>query len=194
TDTKGFAVGKKLEKLGNHSSDTALLFFEDCKIPRRYILGEENQGFTYIMKNFQGERLVAALTAVSASELVLNETVQYCKERRAFGQRIIDFQVWQHQFAELATQLEAARRLNYHAVALLAAGLECSKEISMAKLFAGDLAQKVAYECLQAHGGAGYMEEYDVARFTRDIRLMTIGGGTSEVMKEIIVKRMKWTR
>ncbi|HEX5033761.1 MAG TPA: acyl-CoA dehydrogenase family protein, partial [bacterium] len=173
TDTKGFAVGKKLEKMGNHSSDTALLFFENCRIPRRYVIGEENQGFVYIMKNFQGERLVAAITCVSGSELTLAETIRYCQERQAFGKRVIDFQVWQHKFAELATQVEAAKRLNYHAVALFNAGVECSKEVSMAKLFAGDLAQRVAYDCLQAHGGAGYMEEYDLSRFTRDIRLMT---------------------
>lgn len=191
TDTKGFAVGKKLEKMGNHSSDTALLFFENCRIPRRYLIGEENQGFVYIMKNFQGERLVAAITCVSGSELVLAETIRYCQERQAFGKRVIDFQVWQHKFAELATQLEAAKRLTYHAVALFQAGVECSREVSMAKLFAGDLAQRVAYDCLQAHGGAGYMEEYDLSRFTRDIRLMTIGGGSSEIMKEIIVKKMK---
>lgn len=194
TDTKGFEVGKKLEKLGNHSSDTALLFFENCRIPKRYVIGAENQGFIYIMKNFQGERLVAALTCVSGSELALNETIQYCRDRQAFGKRVIDYQVWQHKFAELATQIEAAKRLNYHAVSLFQAGVECSKEVSMAKLFAGDLAQRVAYDCLQAHGGAGYMEEYDLARFTRDIRLMTIGGGSSEIMKEIIAKRMKLTK
>lgn len=191
TDTKGFEVGKKLEKMGNHSSDTALLFFENCRIPRRFLIGEENQGFVYIMKNFQGERLVAAITCVAGSELTLNETIRYCQERQAFGKRVIDFQVWQHKFAELATQIEAAKRLTYHAVALFNAGVECSKEVSMAKLFAGDLAQRVAYDCLQAHGGAGYMEEYDLSRFTRDIRLMTIGGGSSEIMKEIIVKKMK---
>jgi citronellyl-CoA dehydrogenase len=191
TDTKGFEVGKKLEKMGNHSSDTALLFFENCRIPRRYIIGEENQGFVYIMKNFQGERLVAAITCVAGSELTLAETIRYCQERQVFGKRVIDFQVWQHKFAELATQIEAAKRLTYHAVTLFQAGVECSKEVSMAKLFAGDLAQRVAYDCLQAHGGAGYMEEYDLSRFTRDIRLMTIGGGSSEIMKEIIAKKMK---
>ena len=193
TDTKGFSVGKKLEKMGNHSSDTALLFFENCRIPRRFLLGEENQGFTYIMKNFQGKRLVAALTCVAGAELALADTVKYTKERQAFGKRVIDFQVWQHKFAELAAELEAARRLNYHAVSLFNAGVECTKEISMAKLVAGDLAQKVAYDCVQAHGGYGYMEEYDVARFARDIRLMTIGGGTSEIMKEIIAKRLNFS-
>jgi Acyl-CoA dehydrogenases len=192
TDTPGFSVGKKLEKLGNHSSDTTLLFFENCKIPRRYLLGEENRGFAYIMKNFQGERLVAALTSVSGAELALQDAIQFSRERSAFGRRVIDFQVWQHRFAEHATALEAARRLNYHAVSVMNAGEDATKEISMAKLFAGDLAQKIAYDCLQALGGAGYMEEYDLARFTRDIRLITIGAGTSEIMKEIIVKRMGW--
>ncbi|HSA59186.1 MAG TPA: acyl-CoA dehydrogenase family protein [bacterium] len=190
TDTKGFSVGKTLEKMGNHSSNTTLLFFENCRIPKRFLLGQENMGFAYIMKNFQGERLVAALTSTAGSELALQDAIAYCREREAFGKRVIDFQVWQHKFADLATQLEAARRLNYHAVELFIAGVECTKEISMAKLFAGDLAQRVAYDCLQALGGAGYMEEYDMSRFARDIRLMTIGGGTSEIMKEIIAKRM----
>lgn len=190
TNTPGFSVGKKLEKLGNHSSDTALLFFENCKIPKRYLLGEENQGFVYIMKNFQGERLIAAITAVAAAELALEDAMSYCREREAFGKKVIDFQVWQHRFATLATEIEAARRLTYHGVSLFNTGVECTKEISMAKLFACDLAQKVGYQCLQALGGAGYMEEYDLARYTRDVRLLTIGAGSSEIMKEIIFKRM----
>lgn len=190
TKTKGFSVGKKLEKMGNHSSDTALLHFENCRIPKRYLLGEENRGFTYIMQNFQGERLVAAISSVASSQLALDDTIRYTSEREIFGQKIASMQVWRHKFAELATQIEAARRLTYHAVALFNAGVECTSEISMAKLFAADLAQDVAYDCLQAHGGYGYMEEYDLARFTRDIRLITIGGGASEVMKEIIAKRM----
>ncbi len=190
TDTKGFSVGKKLEKMGNHSSDTALLHFENCRIPKRFLIGEENKGFVYIMKNFQGERLVAALSCVAGSELALQDAIRYTKERESFGKKVIEFQVWQHKFAELATQIEAAKRLTYHAVALFDAGVECSKEVSMAKLFSGDLAQQVAYDCLQAHGGYGYMEEYDLSRFTRDIRLMTIGGGSSEIMKEIISKKM----
>ncbi len=190
TDTKGFSIGKTLEKMGNHSSNTTLLFFENCRIPKRFLLGQENLGFTYIMKNFQGERLVAALTSTAGAALAVQDAVAYCREREAFGKRVIDFQVWQHKFADLATRIEAARRLNYHAVSLYNAGVECTTEVSMAKLFAGDLAQQVAYDCLQSLGGAGYMEEYDMSRFTRDIRLMTIGGGTSEIMKEIIAKRL----
>lgn len=194
TDTKGFSVGKRLEKLGNHTSDTTLLFFENCRIPRRFLIGEENQGFTYIMKNFQGERLVAAITSVAGAELSLNDAIEYMRTRSAFGKRIIDFQVWQHRCAEHATALEAARRLNYYAVEKFQEGGDCSKEVSMAKLFGCDLAQKIAYDCIQALGGAGYMEEYDMSRFMRDIRLMTIGGGSSEIMKEIIVKKAGWAK
>lgn len=190
TDTRGFSVGKTLNKLGNHSSNTTLLHFENCRIPKRFILGEENKGFLYIMLNFQGERLVAAINAVAASQLALEDTIRYTREREVFGKKIADMQVWQHKFAELATKIEAARRLTYHAVDLFNRGVECSKEVSMAKLFACDLAQEVGYDCLQAHGGYGYMEEYDISRFVRDTRLLTIGGGASEVMKEIIAKRM----
>ncbi len=190
TDTKGFSVGKTLVKMGNHSSNTTLLHFENCHIPKRFLLGEENKGFLYIMLNFQGERLVAAINAVAASQLALEDTIKYTSQREVFGKKIVEMQVWQHKFAELATQIEAARQLTYRAVALFSEGQECSKEVSMAKLFACDLAQKVGYDCLQAHGGYGYMEEYDISRFVRDTRLLTIGGGASEVMKEIIAKRM----
>ncbi|QQR81596.1 MAG: acyl-CoA dehydrogenase family protein [Deltaproteobacteria bacterium] len=191
TDTKGFSVGKTLVKMGNHSSNTTLLFFENCRIPRRFILGEENKGFLYIMMNFQGERLVAAINAVAGCQLSLDDAIRYTTEREAFGKRIIDMQVWQHKFAELQTKIEAARQLTYHAVDLFTRGEDAVQAISMAKLFACDLAQEVGYDCLQAHGGAGYMEEYDISRFVRDIRLLTIGGGASEVMKEIIAKRMR---
>ncbi len=188
TDTKGFSVGKSLKKLGNCSSDTGLLFFDNCRIPVHYRLGEENQGFYHIMTNFQGERLVAALCAVSGSQLLWDDTVAFCKERKAFGRPVIGFQVWRHKFVELLSQIEAARQLTYMAVDKHNRRENALQEISMAKLVACDLAQKVAYDCMQAHGGAGYMDEYDVSRAFRDLRLLTIGGGTSEIMKEIISK------
>ncbi len=190
TDTKGFAVGKKLDKLGTRSIDSSLLFFEDCRIPRRHLLGAENAGFLYIMQNFQGERLAAALMATSGMEQQIKDAIAYGHERKAFGRPIVGFQVWRHKFAELLTQLAAAKALNYQAVEVINRGEDPTLAVSMAKLFACDLAQKVAYECLQFHGGYGYIEEYDIARASRDVRLMTIGGGTSEVMKEIIGK---WT-
>jgi citronellyl-CoA dehydrogenase len=188
TDVKGFQVSKKLDKVGNLSSDTAILYFEDCKIPARYVLGEENEGFYHIMTNFQGERLTAAIIAVSAMEIMIEDAIRYGREREAFGKPLIKFQVWKHKFVEHMANVEAAKRLTYHAVQLFEEKENPVKEISMAKLVAGDLAQKVAYDCQQFHGGMGYIEETAIARAWRDIRLITIGGGTSEVMKEIITK------
>ncbi|MBS1153028.1 MAG: acyl-CoA dehydrogenase [Myxococcaceae bacterium] len=188
TDTRGYTISKKLDKIGNLSSDTAILYFEDCKVPARYLLGEENEGFYHVMTNFQGERLTASITAVAAMELMIAEAIKYGHEREAFGRPLIKFQVWRHKFVELLSQVEAAKRLTYHAVELFDAKESPVKEISMAKLVAGDLAQRVAYDCQQFYGGMGYIEETDIARAWRDIRLLTIGGGTSEIMKEIISK------
>ncbi|WP_224361852.1 acyl-CoA dehydrogenase family protein [Hyalangium versicolor] len=188
TDVKGFSVSKKLDKVGNLSSDTAILYFEDCRIPRRYVLGEENEGFYSIMTNFQGERLVGAISTVGGMERMVEDSLRYGNEREAFGRPLIKFQVWRHKFVEHLTAIEAAKRLTYHAVALFEQKENPVKEISMAKLFAGDLAQKVAYDCQQFFGGMGYIEETHIARAWRDVRLITIGGGTSEIMKEIISK------
>jgi alkylation response protein AidB-like acyl-CoA dehydrogenase len=188
TDVKGYAVSKKLEKVGNHASDTALLFFEDCRVPRRFLLGEENQGFAHIMQNFQGERLAAALMAVAAMDLMMEDTIAYGRERRAFGRPLVSMQVWRHKLAEHRSAIEAARWLTYRAADLFNRGEPAVKEISMAKLVACDLAQRVAYDCMQLHGGMGYVVETDVARAWRDVRLLTIGGGTSEIMKEIVAK------
>jgi citronellyl-CoA dehydrogenase len=188
TDVKGFSVAKKLEKVGNLSSDTAILYFEDCRVPRRFLLGAENEGFYHIMTNFQGERLVASIGACESMKRMVGEAVAYGGQREAFGRPIIKFQVWRHKFAEYLAQIEAARQLGYHAVDKFVRGEDCTLEISMAKLFAGDLLQDVAYDCMQFHGGMGYIVETDIARAWRDARLLTIGGGTSEVMKEIISK------
>src|SRR6059058_324841 len=188
TDVKGFSVSKKLEKLGNLSSDTALLFFEDCRIPARYLLGEENMGFYHVMTNFQGERLVAAIGAVSGMQQLVDESLRYGNERGAFGKPLIKHQVWKHKFVEHLTGIEAARWLTYRSCDLFNRKEAAVKEISMAKLFAGDLMQKVVYDCQQLHGGMGYVVETPVARAFRDARLLTIGGGTSEIMKEIIAK------
>jgi citronellyl-CoA dehydrogenase len=188
TDVQGYSVSKKLSKVGNLASDTALLFFEDCKIPARYLLGEENQGFYHIMTNFQGERLVAAIGAVSGMQQLVDESLRYGNERSAFGKPLSKYQVWRHKFVEHLTAIEAARWLTYRACDLYDRREAAVKEISMAKLFAGDLMQKVVYDCQQFHGGMGYVVETPVARAFRDARLLTIGGGTSEIMKEIIAK------
>ena len=188
TDVKGFSVSKKLDKVGNLASDTALLFFEDCRIPARYLLGEEDQGFYHVMTNFQGERLVAAIGAVSGMQQLVEDSLRYGNERSAFDKPLVKFQVWRHKFVEHLTGIEAARWLTYRACDLFNRKEAAVKEISMAKLFAGDLMQKVVYDCQQFHGGMGYVVETPVARAFRDARLLTIGGGTSEIMKEIISK------
>ena len=140
------------------------------------------------MTNFQGERLTAAIAAVAAMDQMIAGALKYGHERTAFGKPLIKFQVWRHKFVEHLSHMEAARRLTYHAVELFEAKENPVKEISMAKLVAGDLAQRVAYDCQQFFGGMGYIEETEIARAWRDIRLITIGGGTSEIMKEIISK------
>ncbi len=188
TDVKGFQVSKKLEKVGNHASDTALLFFEDCRVPARWLLGEENQGFYHVMANFQGERLVAAIQAVAGMQLMIEDAIRYGEERTAFGRPVVRFQAWRHRLADHLTALEAARWLTYRACDLFNRGEPAVREISMAKLFAGELAQRVAYDCMQLHGGMGYVLETDIARAWRDVRLLTIAGGTSEIMREIVSK------
>jgi len=190
TDTPGFHVSRKLRKMGNHSSDTAELHFDNMRVPRRYLLGEEGMGFYYIMENFQGERLIASISALAGADLLLSKTIEYCQQREAFGRPIAKFQVNRHKIVDMATKIEAGRHLNYHCADLYDRGVNCVKEISMAKIFCGELAIEVAHHCVQLHGGYGYMDEYDVSRAYRDARLITIGGGTSEVMKEIISKLM----
>jgi citronellyl-CoA dehydrogenase len=191
TDVKGFAVGKKLKKVGNLSSDTAELFFDNCRIPKRYVLGEVGKGFYYTMHNFQGERLASAISNVATMERAVEMAIAYGREREAFGQPIGQFQVWKHRFAEHLTGIEAAKWLSYRALDLINRNEKAVREITMAKLFTSDLAQRIAYECMQIFGGFGYTVEYPISRIWRDIRLATIGAGASEIMKEIIAKEAK---
>ena len=188
TGVKGYRVGRKLNKVGNAASDTCELFFDECRIPKRYILGEKNRGFYYIMENFQGERLATALLTNAIMDRALELAVRYGKERHAFGQPVGSFQVWRHKFAEHLTNVEASRRLAYHAVEWVNRGKRAQREITMAKLFATELAQRLTYDCQQIFGGFGYTTEYPIGRIWRDVRLYTIGAGTSEIMKEILVK------
>jgi citronellyl-CoA dehydrogenase len=191
TRTKGFSVGKKLRKVGSMASDTAELFFDECRIPARNILGEENRGFYYIMHNFQGERLTSALGVLGVMERSLEYAMQYGRERSAFGSPVGSFQVWRHKFAEHLTALEAGRWLCYRCVDLMNRGEKAVREITMAKLYNSELAQRLIYDCMQIFGGFGYTTEYPIGRFWRDVRLYTIGAGTSEIMKEIIAKEEK---
>jgi len=188
--TPGFAVGRKLKKLGMHSSDTAELFFENVRVPDANRLGDVGQGFYNIMWELQGERLIGAAGAVAGADRALELAMRYAKEREAFGRPIGKFQVIRHKLAQMATEIEAARAMVYACAWRWEHGEYPVKEISMAKLLAGEVAYKVADEALQIHGGAGYMMEYPIQRHWRDARLIRIGGGTDEIMREIIAKQM----
>ena len=196
-DAPGFKVAGKLKKLGNHASDTAELLFEDCRVPRRYLLGEEGQGCYYLMQNFQTERLIAAVAGVAAAQRTLERTVAYGRERKVFGKPLIKREVWQHLFADRFTQVEAARQLAYSAVddynrdryvERKPLSFDTVRKISMAKLYCAEVVDRVIDDCLQFHGGMGYMDETFISRVWRDQRLLRIGGGTSEVMRYAIAK------
>jgi acyl-CoA dehydrogenase len=186
--TDGFTVSRTLDKMGMRASDTAELSFSDMRVPAEHLLGREGVGFYEVMRVFQRERLVAGLHAVAMSERALEDTIAYVRERQAFGGPLSDKQVIRHKLADLATQIEAGRWLTYAACQKFQAGEEAVREISMVKLFTAEMVNRVAYDCVQLHGGYGYMREYPVERFARDARLMTIGGGTSEIMRDIIAK------
>ena len=188
--TPGFTVSKKLKKLGWRASDTAELSFEDCRVPASALLGTEGGGFSQIMGNFQWERLSLALGAVGAGQDILETAIEYTKNREAFGQSIAKFQLTKHKLADMATDLEAARQLTYHALRLHAAGEWALGQTAMAKKVATEMACRLADASLQLHGGAGYMMEFDIQRHWRDARLGPIGGGTSEIMNEIIAKQL----
>jgi len=188
--TPGFTVSRKLDKMGNRASDTAELAFEGMRVPAENLLGAEGKGFYEVMRVFQRERLVAGLHAVAGCERALEDTIAYVQQRHAFDEPLAKKQVVRHKLADLATLIEAGRWLTYAACLKFRDREEAVKEISMVKLFTAEMAQKVAYDCVQLHGGYGYMREYPIERFFRDIRLMTIGGGTSEIMKEVIAKQM----
>jgi acyl-CoA dehydrogenase len=180
----------KIEKLGWHASDTGLISYEDVFVPDDNLLGELNKGFFLIMANFQWERLLMALGAVGGMQAAFEKTLAYVKEREAFGRPIGKFQVVRHKLAEIAVTIEGGRDLTYHALRLFHSGQDAIQEVTMAKLATQRAAFDVMDECLQLHGGAGYMEEYGIERAARDARLGPIGGGTDEIMKEILGKTM----
>lgn len=186
----GFSVSRKLDKLGMHSSDTAELAFDQCRVPAVNMLGEENGGFYHIMWELQPERLFSAVSSVAGAQIALDMTLKYVRERIQFGRPLGRFQAVRHRLGELAADLEAARQLTYYAAGLINCGRFPAGEISMAKLFAARVAGRVADEALQLHGGYGYMMELPLQRFWRDSRLARIAGGTDEIMLEIISKQL----
>jgi acyl-CoA dehydrogenase len=186
----GYEVSRKLEKMGWHSSDTGELAFSDVEVPEENLLGEENGGFHLIMANFAWERLAMALGAVGGMQELFDRTLDYAKERQAFGRSIGHFQAIRHKFAEMSTTIETSRALTYHALRLFADGESPIREVTMAKLFTQRALVDLADECMQIHGGYGYMREYGIERALRDARLGPIGGGTDEVMKEILGRQL----
>ncbi len=186
----GYEVVSKLEKMGWHSSDTGELAFTDVEVPAENLLGSENEGFKLIMANFQWERLTMALGAVGGMQRVFSETLAYASEREAFGRPIGRFQAIRHKFAEMSVKIEASRAITYAALRKFAAGEDALREVTQTKLFTQRAMCEVADEAIQIHGGYGYMREYGVERAYRDARLGPIGGGTDEVMKEILGKQL----
>ncbi len=188
TDLPGYNISKKLDKLGMRSSDTAELYFDNMKIPAENLIGTEGEGFIQQMMQFQHERFSALPMSYIASEKMIDETIEYLRGRIVFGKPLIKKQVLKHKIVQYKTEVEMLRQMTYHIVRLKMDGIDASKEISMAKLFGGQLLTKVSDGCLQMFGGMGFMNEMKISRFFRDTRLISIGGGANEVMSEIISK------
>ncbi len=189
-DSPGLNIGNKLDKLGWHTSETSEVFFNDCFVPEDNVIGELNQGFKYIMKDFNYERLFLAAQAVGIATEALNEAIKYSKERRQFDTEIINHQAVAHTLAEMATELEVAKNFTYSVGYAYENGIEMIKEISMVKLFVPEVANRITRKAIQIFGGYGYMSEYNVERYHRDSIILTIGGGTSEIQKNVIAKRL----
>jgi acyl-CoA dehydrogenase len=189
--TPGFRVGRALDKQGWRSSDTAELLFEDCRVPAANLLGEEGRGFYAIMRNFQNERIVIGAMAIGEAEAAIEITLDWLTQRNTFGEPLWSRQTIRHRLAMLAARVEAGRQLVYHAAWLVTQGIDATKEVSMVKAYCGELVNEVMYACLQFHGGMGYMRESTIERMSRDARVQSIGGGTTEVMLEEVAKRMR---
>jgi acyl-CoA dehydrogenase len=187
----GFRVGRALDKHGWRSSDTAELLFVDCRVPAVNLLGQEGRGFYTIMQNFQNERIVIGAMAMGEAQAAIEITLDWLTERQAFGAPLWTKQAIRHRLAMLAAKGEAGRQLVHHAAWLVTQGLDATKEVSMAKAYCGELVNEVMYDCVQFHGGMGYMRESAIERMSRDARVQSIGGGATEVMLEEIAKRMR---
>ena len=188
--TPGFEKGRNLDKMGFHSQDTAELNFVDCRVPMANLLGKEGQGFSFLMKKLQGERLIASVMAQSMAEAMLQMTIKYSRERTIFGNPISSFQHNTFKIVEMATEVELGRTFLDNLVCDHITGEDIVMKVSMAKAWIPEMANRVAYQCVQLHGGYGYMEEYPICRFARDVRVIPIFAGTTEVMKVIVGKMM----
>ena len=188
--TKGFSVGRKLDKMGWRCSDTAELVLDGCRVPAANLLGEEGKGFYAVMRNFQNERIAIAAMATGESARAIELTLDYVRTRKAFGAPLWDKQAIRQRLSMLAARVEAGRHLVLHAASLDAQGRDCVKEVSMAKAYCGELVNEVMYDCLQFHGGAGFIKDSTIERMYRDARVQSIGGGATEVMLEEVAKRL----
>ena len=185
---EGLVIGKKENKLGMRASDTTQLAFENCKVPAKNLLGEEGMGFINSMKVLEGGRISIAACSVGLAQGCLDASLKYSQERKQFGKQLADFQAIQFKMAEMATNIEAARLLTYRAAAMKDAGIPNTKEAAEAKLFASEIAEKAASEAVQIFGGYGFIKEYPVEKFYRDVKLLTIGEGTSEIQRIVIAR------
>lgn len=190
TNSDGYSVGKKLKKLGWRSSDTGEIFFENVRVPKENLIGKENEGFLYIMNNFQYERMTLAVGCIAAAEKALELATQYSKERIQFKKPLSEFQVLRHKIVDMAVDIEKARNISYRALYLYNKGENCVTEATMAKAYATEMLNRVTDQALQIHGGNGYMMEYPIQRIWRDARIQTIGGGTTQIMNEILTKQL----
>lgn len=184
----GYSVSEKLKKTGWWASDTAELYFDDCRVPVANRIGKENEGFYLIMENFQTERLALAVMANMTAQLAFGEALTYARQRKAFGKPLVGFQVIRHKLVDMATLVEVSREYTYRVAARMDAGLDQVKEVSMAKNFGCSTSDRVTYDAVQILGGYGYMRGNVVERLYRDNRILSIGGGTTEIMKEVIAK------
>ncbi len=189
-DAPGFKRGRKLEKMGLHAADTAELFFEDCRVPAANLLGEENGGFRHMMEHLQQERLVSAVMAQAMAEAMLEMTIAYTRERKAFGKPVCGFQHNAFKIVDMATEVRLGRAFLDRLIGKHVAGEEVVTDVSMAKAWIAEMANRVAYQCVQLHGGYGYMEEYPICRFSRDVRPISIFAGTTEIMKLIAARNL----
>jgi len=187
---EGFIVGKKENKLGMRASDTTQLTFENCKVPADNLIGKEGEGFVQAMKILEGGRVSIAALSLGLAQGALDASIKYSKERKQFGKALAEFQATQMKLAEMETNIEAARMLTYRAAYMKDKGMSNKKEAAMAKLFASEVAEKCSSEAVQIHGGYGFIKEYPVEKFYRDVKLCTIGEGTSEIQRIVIAREL----
>jgi acyl-CoA dehydrogenase len=189
-DTPGFKASRALEKMGWHSSNTAEIILEDVRVPQENLIGEENQGFYYIMANFQNERLAIMGQALGEAQRALELTTDHVKSRTAFGEPLWNKQAIRQRLAQRQAEIDAGRELTYHAAWLAEQGEDAVREVSEVKAYVGEMVNRVLYDCVQFHGGMGYIAETAVERLYRDVRIASIGGGATEVMLDEIAKRL----